>query len=421
MTHRSAFVQTMVERGYFYQATDLEGLDAAALESERGGKPLAGYIGFDATAPSLHAGHLQQIMILRVLQQTGGRPIALMGGGTTKVGDPSFRESERPLLSDETIAANLAGIKRAFVPFLAFGDGRTDARMVNNADWLDRLDYLEFLRATGRHFTINKMIALDIVKRRLEAEQPLTFLEFNYMLLQSYDFVELAKRHGCNLQMGGSDQWGNIVMGVELGRRVSDLALFGATTPLITTASGQKMGKTAAGAIWLAPHRLAPYDYFQFWRNTEDADVARFLKLFTDLPLDEIARLAALQGAEINEAKKVLAFEATRLLHGDAAAASAADTARRVFEQGTAGADLPTLDKPRGELATGLPLFRLVVEAGLAKSNAEARRLIEQGGIRVNDQPASDPGRAIGLADLGPDAAIKLTAGRKRHALIRPA
>jgi tyrosyl-tRNA synthetase len=256
---------------------------------------------------------------------------------------------------------------------------------------------------------------------RLDRDQPLTFLEFNYMLLQSYDFVELAKRHGCNLQMGGSDQWGNIVMGVELGRRVSDLALFGATTPLITTASGQKMGKTAAGAIWLAPHRLAPYDYFQFWRNTEDADVARFLKLFTDLPLDEIARLAALQGAEINEAKKVLAFEATRLLHGDAAAASAADTARRVFEQGTAGADLPTLDKPRGELATGLPLFRLVVEAGLAKSNAEARRLIEQGGIRVNDQPASDPGRAIGLADLGPDAAIKLTAGRKRHALIRPA
>ena len=360
-------------------------------------------------------------MMLRWLQRTGQQVIALMGGGTTRVGDPSGRDESRKLLTDATIAENLAGIRANFAPFLDFAGGEKPALMINNADWLDELRYIPFLRDIGRHFSVNRMLTMDSVRMRLDRDQPLTFLEFNYMLLQSYDFVELAKRHGCNLQMGGSDQWGNIVMGVELGRRVSDLALFGATTPLITTASGQKMGKTAAGAIWLAPHRLAPYDYFQFWRNTEDADVARFLKLFTDLPLDEIARLAALQGAEINEAKKVLAFEATRLLHGDAAATSAADTARRVFEQGTAGADLPTLDKPRGELATGLPLFRLVVEAGLAKSNAEARRLIEQGGIRVNDQPASDPGRAIGLADLGPDAAIKLTAGRKRHALIRPA
>jgi tyrosyl-tRNA synthetase len=415
-TYRSDLLRVFQERGFIHQVTDPEGLDALAAA-----RRVVGYIGFDCTADSLHIGSLVQIMMLRWLQRTGQQVIALMGGGTTRVGDPSGRDESRKLLTDATIAENLAGIRANFAPFLDFAGGEKPALMINNADWLDELRYIPFLRDIGRHFSVNRMLTMDSVRMRLDRDQPLTFLEFNYMLLQSYDFVELAKRHGCNLQMGGSDQWGNIVMGVELGRRVSDLALFGATTPLITTASGQKMGKTAAGAIWLAPHRLAPYDYFQFWRNTEDADVARFLKLFTDLPLDEIARLAALQGAEINEAKKVLAFEATRLLHGDAAATSAADTARRVFEQGTAGADLPTLDKPRGELATGLPLFRLVVEAGLAKSNAEARRLIEQGGIRVNDQPASDPGRAIGLADLGPDAAIKLTAGRKRHALIRPA
>ena len=415
-SYRSDLLRIFQARGFIHQITDPEGLDTLAAKGE-----IVGYIGFDCTADSLHIGSLVQIMMLRWLQKTGQQVIALMGGGTTRVGDPSGRDESRKLLTDATIAENLAGIRANFAPFLDFAGGEKPALMINNADWLDELRYIPFLRDIGRHFSVNRMLTMDSVRMRLDRDQPLTFLEFNYMLLQSYDFVELAKRHGCNLQMGGSDQWGNIVMGVELGRRVSDLALFGATTPLITTASGQKMGKTAAGAIWLAPHRLAPYDYFQFWRNTEDADVARFLKLFTDLPLDEIARLAALQGAEINEAKKVLAFEATRLLHGDAAATSAADTARRVFEQGTAGADLPTLDKPRGELATGLPLFRLVVEAGLAKSNAEARRLIEQGGIRVNDQPASDPGRAIGLADLGPDAAIKLTAGRKRHALIRPA
>ncbi len=415
-TYRSDLLRVFQERGFIHQVTDPEGLDALAAA-----RRIVGYIGFDCTADSLHIGSLVQIMMLRWLQRTGQQVIALMGGGTTRVGDPSGRDESRKLLTDATIAENLAGIRANFAPFLDFAGGEKPALMINNADWLDELRYIPFLRDIGRHFSVNRMLTMDSVRMRLDRDQPLTFLEFNYMLLQSYDFVELAKRHGCNLQMGGSDQWGNIVMGVELGRRVADLALFGATTPLITTASGQKMGKTAAGAIWLAPHRLAPYDYFQFWRNTEDADVARFLKLFTDLPLDEIARLAALQGAEINEAKKVLAFEATRLLHGDAAAASAADTARRVFEQGTAGGDLPTLDKPRSDLAAGLPLFRLVVEAGLAKSNAEARRLIEQGGIRVNDQPASDPGRAIGLADLGPDAAIKLTAGRKRHALVRPA
>ena len=415
-TYRSDLLRVFQERGFIHQVTDPEGLDTLAVA-----RRVVGYIGFDCTADSLHIGSLVQIMMLRWLQRTGQQVIALMGGGTTRVGDPSGRDESRKLLTDATIAENLAGIRSNFAPFLDFAGGEKPALMINNADWLDELRYIPFLRDIGRHFSVNRMLTMDSVRMRLDRDQPLTFLEFNYMLLQSYDFVELAKRHGCNLQMGGSDQWGNIVMGVELGRRVADLALFGATTPLITTASGQKMGKTAAGAIWLAPHRLAPYDYFQFWRNTEDADVARFLKLFTDLPLDEIARLAALQGAEINEAKKVLAFEATRLLHGDAAAASAADTARRVFEQGAAGGDLPTLDKPRSDLAAGLPLFRLVVEAGLAKSNAEARRLIEQGGIRVNDQPASDPGRAIGLADLGPDAAIKLTAGRKRHALVRPA
>jgi tyrosyl-tRNA synthetase len=414
-TYRSDLLRVFQERGFIHQVTDPEGLDALAAA-----RRVVGYIGFDCTADSLHIGSLVQIMMLRWLQRTGQQAIALMGGGTTRVGDPSGRDESRKLLTDATIAENLAGIRANFAPFLDFAGGEKPALMINNADWLDELRYIPFLRDIGRHFSVNRMLTMDSVRMRLDRDQPLTFLEFNYMLLQSYDFVELAKRHGCNLQMGGSDQWGNIVMGVELGRRVSDLALFGATTPLITTASGQKMGKTAAGAIWLAPHRLAPYDYFQFWRNTEDADVARFLKLFTDLPLDEIARLAALQGAEINEAKKVLAFEATRLLHGDAAAASAAETARRVFEQGTAGGDLPTLDKPRGDLDAGLPLFRLVVEAGLAKSNAEARRLIEQGGIRVNDQPAGDPNRAIGLGDLGPDAAIKLTAGRKRHALVRP-
>ena len=417
-TYRSDLLRIFQERGFIHQVTDPEGLDALAARRE-----VVGYIGFDCTADSLHIGSLVQIMMLRWLQKTGQRAIALMGGGTTRVGDPSGRDESRKLLTDEAIAANLEGIRRNFDPFLDFAgaSGTRPAVMINNADWLDELRYIPFLRDIGRHFSVNRMLTMDSVRMRLERDQPLTFLEFNYMLLQSYDFVELAKRHGCNLQMGGSDQWGNIVMGVELGRRVADASLFGMTTPLITTASGQKMGKTAAGAIWLAAHRLAPYDYFQFWRNTEDADVGRFLRLFTDMPLDEIARLEALRGAEVNEAKKILGFEATRMLHGEEAAGRAAETARQVFEQGVAGGELPTISRPRAELEAGIPLHRLVAEAGLAKSNSEARRLAEQGGIRLNDATVSDPNRLVGLGDVGADGAIKLSAGRKRHALVRPA
>jgi tyrosyl-tRNA synthetase len=418
-TYRSDLLRIFQERGFIHQVTDPEGLDALAARRE-----VVGYIGFDCTADSLHIGSLVQIMMLRWLQKTGQRAIALMGGGTTRVGDPSGRDESRKLLTDEAIAANLEGIRRNFDPFLDFaggGGGVRPAVMINNADWLDELRYIPFLRDIGRHFSVNRMLTMDSVRLRLERDQPLTFLEFNYMLLQSYDFVELSKRHGCNLQMGGSDQWGNIVMGVELGRRVADASLFGMTTPLITTASGQKMGKTAAGAIWLSPHRLAPYDYFQFWRNTEDADVGRFLRLFTDMPLDEVARLEALRGAEVNEAKKILAFEATRMLHGEEAAGRAAETARQVFEQGLAGGELPAISRPRAELEAGIPLHRLVAEAGLAKSNSEARRLAEQGGVRLNDAPVSDPNRLVGLGDVGADGAIKLSAGRKRHALVRPA
>ena len=418
-TYRSDLLRIFQERGFIHQVTDPEGLDALAARRE-----VVGYIGFDCTADSLHIGSLVQIMMLRWLQETGQRAIALMGGGTTRVGDPSGRDESRKLLTDETIAANLEGIRRNFDPFLDFaggGGGGKPAVMINNADWLDELRYIPFLRDIGRHFSVNRMLTMDSVRMRLERDQPLTFLEFNYMLLQSYDFVELAKRHGCNLQMGGSDQWGNIVMGVELGRRVADASLFGMTTPLITTASGQKMGKTAAGAIWLSPHRLAPYDYFQFWRNTEDADVGRFLRLFTAMPLDEVARLEALRGAEVNEAKKILAFEATRMLHGEEAAGRAAETARQVFEQGVAGGELPAISRPRAELEAGIPLHRLVAEAGLAKSNSEAPRLAEQGGVRLNDAPVSDPNRLVGLGDVGADGAIKLSAGRKRHALVRPA
>jgi tyrosyl-tRNA synthetase len=418
-TYRSDLLRIFQERGFIHQVTDPEGLDALAARRE-----VVGYIGFDCTADSLHIGSLVQIMMLRWLQKTGQRAIALMGGGTTRVGDPSGRDESRKLLTDEAIAANLEGIRRNFDPFLDFaggGEGGRPAVMINNADWLDELRYIPFLRDIGRHFSVNRMLTMDSVRLRLERDQPLTFLEFNYMLLQSYDFVELSKRHGCNLQMGGSDQWGNIVMGVELGRRVAEASLFGMTTPLITTASGQKMGKTAAGAIWLSPHRLAPYDYFQFWRNTEDADVGRFLRLFTAMPLDEVARLEALRGAEVNEAKKILAFEATRMLHGEEAAGRAAETARQVFEQGVAGGELPAISRPRAELEAGIPLHRLVAEAGLAKSNSEARRLAEQGGVRLNDAPVSDPNRLVGLGDVGADGAIKLSAGRKRHALVRPA
>jgi tyrosyl-tRNA synthetase len=411
---KSDFIAAMVERGYLHQCTDLEGLDAAAAKG-----PITGYIGFDCTAPSLHVGSLVQIMLLRWLQKTGHKPIVLMGGGTTKIGDPTGRDESRKLLTDEDIAFNMAGIQKVFDKFLTFGDGTTDAVMVNNADWLDKLAYIPFLRDVGRYFSINRMLTFDSVKLRLEREQPLTFLEFNYMILQAYDFLELARRRNCILQMGGSDQWGNIVNGVELGRRVEDRTLYGLTTPLITLASGQKMGKTAQGAVWLNADQRSPYEYWQFWRNTEDADVGRFLRLFTELPLDEIARLEKLQGAELNEAKKILATEATTLCHGREAAEQAAEAARVTFEQGGTAADLPSVSLPRARLAEGVPAFELVVAAKLANSNGEARRLIRAGGIRVNDQAVSDETARFGLDHLIVDNAIKVSAGRKRHTLVR--
>ncbi|WP_119419531.1 tyrosine--tRNA ligase [Desertibaculum subflavum] len=411
---KSAFLAAMIDRGFMHQCTDLEGLDAAAMKGV-----VTGYIGFDCTAPSLHVGSLVQIMILRWMQQTGHRPIVLMGGGTTKVGDPSGKDESRRLLTDDDIAGNMAGIKQVFAKFLKFGNGPTDAVMVNNADWLDKLAYIPFLREVGRHFSINRMLSFDSVKLRLEREQPLTFLEFNYMILQAYDFVELARRQDCVLQMGGSDQWGNIVNGVELGRRIDDRALYGLTTPLITLASGAKMGKTAQGAVWLNADQCSPYDYWQFWRNTEDADVGRFLRLFTELPLDEIARLERLDGAGLNEAKKVLATEATALAHGRDAAMQAAETARVTFEQGGTASDLPSVSLPRAKLAEGVPAFELVVAAKLAASNGEARRLIRSGGIKVNDQAVGDETAKFGLEHLVVDDAIKVSAGRKRHTLVR--
>jgi tyrosyl-tRNA synthetase len=380
---------------------------------------VTGYIGFDATASSLHVGSLLQIMILRRMQQTGHRPIALMGGGTTKVGDPTFKDTARPLLTDAQIAANIAGIKRAFDPFLRFGEGPTDAFMVDNADWLDRFGYVQFLREFGTEFTINRMLAFDSVKLRLEREQPMTFLEFNYMLMQAVDFLELHSRFGCALQLGGSDQWGNIVNGVELVRRKAEAEVFGFTAPLITTASGGKMGKTAEGAVWLNADLRSPYDYWQFWRNTEDGDVGRFLRLFTDLPVDEIARLEALRGAEINAAKKVLADEATRLLHGETARAAAEDAARGAFEEGRLSADLPTFQVARSELDAGVLLAALVMDAGLAISRSEARRLAQGGGLRVNDAAEPDANRILTSADLQ-DGAIKLAAGKKKLVLVRP-
>jgi tyrosyl-tRNA synthetase len=411
---KSDFLRVILERGYLHQCTGLEELDALAAKG-----PITGYIGFDATADSLHVGSMVQIMLLRRLQQTGHRAIALMGGGTTKIGDPSFRDQSRPLLDAAAINANLAGIKKVFGKFLTFGSGPTDAMMVNNADWLDHLNYIEFLRDFGRHFSVNRMLSFDSVKLRLDREQPLSFLEFNYMILQAYDFVELARRHNCSLQMGGSDQWGNIVNGVELGRRVDNRDLFGLTSPLITTASGAKMGKTAAGAVWLNEEKLSAYDYWQYWRNTEDADVGRFLKLFTDLPLDEIAKLEALQGAEINEAKIVLANEATALCHGPAAAAAAAETARRTFVEGGLGEELPSIDIAQADLAAGIPAYELLRRSGLVASNGEARRLIKGGGARLNDIAINDENRKIGTADINADGVIKLSSGKKRHAVIR--
>jgi len=411
---RSDFLRAAAARGFIHQCTDAEALDSLAADG-----PIAAYIGFDCTADSLHIGSLVPIMLLRLLQRTGHKPIVLLGGGTTRIGDPSGRDEARQLLDDAGIARNMAGIRKVFERFLAFGDGPTDAVMVNNADWLDRLYYIPFLREIGRHFTINRMLAFESVKLRLEREQPLTFLEFNYMILQSYDFLELARRHGCVLQMGGSDQWGNIVSGVELARRIDGRALFGLTSPLITTASGAKMGKTAQGAIWLNAEKLSPYDYWQHWRNTDDADVGRFLRLFTDLPLDEITLLETRDGAALNEAKKVLASAATRLAHGEAATAEAEATSTRVFEGGGTGESLPTLILARAALMAGIPAAALFCDSGLAASKGEARRLIRGGGARLNGAPIQDEQRMVSLTDLDGEGRIKLSAGRKRHAVIR--
>lgn len=411
-----SFLETIRERGFLHQCTDADGLDSLL-----GGPPVPAYIGFDCTADSLHVGSLVSIMLLRHYQQAGHKPIVLMGGGTTKVGDPSGKEEARPLLTDDQIAANMAGIRRVFEKFLSFGDGPSDAVMANNADWLDGLSYIPFLREYGRHFSVNRMLSMDSVRLRLDRQQPLSFLEFNYAVLQSYDFVELARRFGCRLQMGGSDQWGNIVSGIDLGRRAEGVELFGLTTPLIETASGAKMGKTASGAVWLNAERVSPYDYWQFWRNTEDGDVGRFLRLFTELPTDEIARLEALEGRELNDAKKALADAATALCHGSEDARQAAETARRAFEQGEAADGLPELAVPRSELEAGIPAFALFRRAGLADTGGAARRLIRGGGARLNDAPVAGEERLVGLEDLGGQQAIKLSAGRKRHVLVRPA
>jgi tyrosyl-tRNA synthetase len=410
----SDFLREATDRGFVFQCTD----EAALDEAMRAG-PVAAYIGFDATADCLHVGSLLQIMALRLLQRHGHRPVVLLGGGTTRIGDPSFRDEARKLLTDEQIAANMAGIRRCFTPFLRFGDGPSDARMLNNADWLDRLSYIDLLRDVGVHFSVNRMLSFDSVRSRLEREQGLSFLEFNYSILQSYDFRELNRRHGVTLQLGGSDQWGNIVSGVDLVRRTDARTVFGLTTPLLATASGAKMGKTAKGAVWLTADRLSAYDYWQFWRNTDDADVGRFLRLFTDLPLDEIARLAALAGAEINEAKRLLATEATTLAHGQAAAAQAAETARQAFEAHASTADLPSVQVASAELEAGIPLFRLLALAGLAASGGEARRLVRGGGARLNDDVVTDEARPVTPADLR-EGAVKLSAGRKQHVLVRP-
>ncbi len=408
---KSEFMHVMMTRGYLADCTDYQGLDEALV---KGGLPA--YIGYDATAASLHVGHLLNIMMLRWLQKTGGRPITLMGGGTTKVGDPSFRAEERPLLSPAQIDANIAGMNRVFARYLDYGDGQSGALMLNNAEWLDGLNYLDFLRDIGRHFSVNRMLSFESVKSRLDREQSLSFLEFNYMILQAYDFLELYRRHGCLLQMGGSDQWGNIVNGIDLTRRVVDAQIFGLTSPLLTTSDGRKMGKSAGGAVWLSAEMLAPYGFWQFWRNTTDADVGRFLRLYTELPVEECDRLGALGGSEINAAKVTLANEVTTLLHGAEAAAAAEATARAVFEQGGVGGDLPTFTVAAAELGDGIPVAQLFVRAGLAASGKEAKRLIAEGGARLNDEIVLDAARMIGAGDLA--EAIKLTAGRKRHALV---
>jgi len=409
---KSDFVAVMMQRGFLADCTDYQGLDEAML---KGGAP--GYIGFDATAKSLHVGSLIQIMMLRWLQKTGGKPITLMGGGTTKVGDPSFRADERPLLGPEQIEDNIAGIKRVFSAYLTYGDGPSDAMMINNAEWLDDLNYLDFLRDIGRHFSINRMLSFESVKSRLDREQSLSFLEFNYMILQAYDFMELNRRYGCILQMGGSDQWGNIVNGIDLTRRVIDKEVYGLTSPLLTTSDGKKMGKSQSGAIWLNGDMLSPYEFWQFWRNTTDADVGRFLKLYTELPVDECDRMGALQGSEINEAKVRLANEVTTLLHGADAAAAAEATAREVFEKGGVGDDLPTLTLSDEDIGDGISIVQLIVRAGLAGSGKEAKRLIAENGAKLNDAPLTDAGLILDRAALA--SPIKLSAGKKRHALVQ--
>lgn len=413
LTHQSNFVRTLSKRGFVHQCTDLDGLDSAL-----NGPPAAAYIGFDATADSLHTGHLLQLMSLRWLQRCGHKPIVLIGGGTTRIGDPSFRDSSRPLLDDAQIATNIAGLESVFTRYLTFGDGPTDAVLVNNADWLDPLRFIPFLRDVGQHFTVNRMLSFDSVRTRLDREEPLTLLEFNYMLLQAFDFLELSRRHGCVLQMGGSDQWGNIVNGMELGRRVDQRKLYGLTTPLLTTASGTKMGKTAGGAVWLNADRLSPYAFWQFWRNTEDADVGRFLRLFTDLPLAETVRLERLEGAEINAAKAILATEATKLAHGDAAAQEAALGAHEAFAGGETLDGLPTITLSRGQLEQGVSLVDLLVASGLVASKGEARRLIAGKGVRLNDDVVIEEDAVATIVHLRAGA-LKLSLGRKRHAVVR--
>ncbi len=409
-TAQSPFLRAIIERGQFHQCTDLEGLDQAA--------GITGYIGFDMTAPSLHVGNLTQIMFLRRLQQAGGKPIVLLGGGTTRVGDPSGKEEMRQLLSEARIEANAASIMGVFEKFLSFGDGASDALMVDNSEWLLKLNYIDFLRDVGRHMSVNRMLSMDSVKLRLEREQPMSFIEFNYMVLQAYDFVELHRRYRCRLQMGGSDQWGNIVNGVDLGRRMDGAELFGLTQPLITTASGEKMGKTAQGAVWLNADMLSPYEYWQYWRNTEDGDVGRFLKIFTDLPLERIIELEALQGAETNDAKKTLATEATTLLHGRDAAVKAEEAARATFEQGMVSENLPSFPLTQAELAGGMRVAAAFVRAGLAASNGEAKRAIAAGALKVNDVSVSDENASLSSADLI-YGAIKLSLGKKKHVLLR--
>ncbi len=413
MSHqpKSEFLRIIIERGFLADCTDLQTLDEQLIAGV-----VPAYIGYDATAQSLHVGHLLNIMLLRWLQKTGHKPITLMGGGTTKVGDPSFRSEERPLLTPAAIDANIASMKRVFAKYLRYGEGAGDAVMLNNAEWLDNLNYLEFLRDIGRHFSVNRMLSFESVKSRIDREQSLSFLEFNYMILQAYDFLELRRRYGCLLQMGGSDQWGNIVNGIDLTRRVIDAQIFGLTTPLLTTSDGRKMGKSQGGAVWLNGDLLSPYEFWQFWRNTTDADVGRFLKLFTELPVAECDRLGALQGSEINAAKVTLANEVTTLCHGAEAAAAAEATARSVFEEGGQGEDLPRVVLTAAEAAEGVSIVQLFVRAGLAKSGKDAKRLIAEGGARVDDAALEDAGRVITAADLA--SPIKLTAGRKRHALV---